>query len=42
MTGNTVNHIRFGHGFITAAAGQHIKVLFDKPDIGEKTFLYPC
>lgn len=36
-----VKHVIWGRGRIESKDGRYIKVLFDNPEIGEKTFVYP-
>ncbi|HBL84399.1 MAG: hypothetical protein A2Y17_04770 [Clostridiales bacterium GWF2_38_85] len=41
MAGEVVNHISFGSGIITFQDDKHIKVIFNKDEIKERTFVYP-
>lgn len=41
MEGCIVKHIIWGQGRILSKNEKYIKVLFDDPDIGERTFVYP-
>jgi ATPase subunit of ABC transporter with duplicated ATPase domains len=41
MKNCVVNHIVWGQGKIQSLNERYIKVLFDNPEVGEKTFVYP-
>jgi len=41
MSNCVVKHIVWGRGVINARSEKYIKVLFDDPAVGEKTFVYP-
>ncbi|MGI6167782.1 MAG: hypothetical protein ACOYIA_06585 [Eubacteriales bacterium] len=41
MANCIVNHIVWGQGKILSVSDRYIKVLFDDPEVGEKTFVYP-
>ncbi len=41
MSDCIVNHIVWGRGVIQSSNEKYIKVLFDDPEVGEKTFVYP-
>lgn len=41
MSNCVVNHIVWGRGIIQSRSEKYIKVLFDNPAVGEKTFVYP-
>lgn len=41
MSNCVVKHIVWGRGTITTRNEKYIKILFDDPVIGEKTFIYP-
>ena len=41
MANCIVNHIVWGQGKILSVSERYVKVLFDDPEVGEKTFVYP-
>ncbi len=41
MSNCVVNHIVWGRGIIQSRSEKYIRVLFDNPAVGEKTFVYP-
>jgi hypothetical protein len=41
MSNCVVKHIVWGRGVIQSRSEKYIKILFDDPAVGEKTFIYP-